>query len=372
MSKASRDVGRAAAGRRPGRAGATVAVVLGWLALLAVLAVAWWLALRACGVTLPLVGTLTWCEAAATPGDTGTGALRAELSRLEGRLNRAPDCPAPQPPEPEPAPDPEPPEPEPESEQEPEPQERAELPPCPVRETDRVIVLADVSGSMEWSIDLPATLERQQADVHDRIEKQPGSLGELLQRAQDMTRLADLNQRAQSYPGRSRLSVAKESLTQMVRQASPDVAFDFFTFAECGAPRYEGHYEPPQRASMISRVQGMRVRPNTALADAVDGVRQQLARAQLDDRINLVLVSDGQDSCGGDPCAAARRMSAQFPEVAINVVALSRNLGPIKCVAEATGGQFYTAVNAENLAESIRQAAGQNVPAHCRRNRGDD
>nr|WP_319390339.1 hypothetical protein [uncultured Cohaesibacter sp.] len=49
----------------------------------------------------------------------------------------------------------------------------------------------------------------------------------------------------------------------------------------------------------------------------------------------IILVSDGKDTCDGDPCAAAR----QNADIEIDVVSLGGG-DALACVANATGGKW--------------------------------
>jgi Ca-activated chloride channel homolog len=68
---------------------------------------------------------------------------------------------------------------------------------------------------------------------------------------------------------------------------------------------------------------------------------------------NLVyLVTDGIETCGGDPVAAARALHGSKIKAVINIIGFnvgSAEQEQLKAVAEAGGGSFYTANNADEL-----------------------
>ncbi|MEM8643483.1 MAG: VWA domain-containing protein [Pseudomonadota bacterium] len=64
--------------------------------------------------------------------------------------------------------------------------------------------------------------------------------------------------------------------------------------------------------------------------------------------LNVILVSDGQDSCKADPCAAAQALKQQHGGLRIHVVGLSAEpqaVEPLACMAASTGGKFVAATN---------------------------
>lgn len=73
----------------------------------------------------------------------------------------------------------------------------------------------------------------------------------------------------------------------------------------------------------------------------------------------IVLVSDGEDTCGApDPCQAARQLAGQGIAVQVDTVGLflqgnAKARQQLQCVARATGGRYYTADNAAQLTERL-------------------
>lgn len=73
----------------------------------------------------------------------------------------------------------------------------------------------------------------------------------------------------------------------------------------------------------------------------------------------IVVLTDGEDTCGGDPCGLARRIAAQDPDLSIHVVGfrlptLSETAG-VRCLADETGGVFVTTETTDALIEALRQ-----------------
>lgn len=74
----------------------------------------------------------------------------------------------------------------------------------------------------------------------------------------------------------------------------------------------------------------------------------------------IVVLTDGEDTCGGDPCHLARRIAAQDPAIQIHVVGfrlplLSESSG-VNCLASETDGQFVTTETTDALTEALRQS----------------
>lgn len=72
----------------------------------------------------------------------------------------------------------------------------------------------------------------------------------------------------------------------------------------------------------------------------------------------LVLISDGEESCAGDPCPTARKLARsgvdlQFNAVGLDVGAKARQ--QLECIAEAGEGSYYDADKADDLSEAVRK-----------------
>jgi Ca-activated chloride channel family protein len=71
---------------------------------------------------------------------------------------------------------------------------------------------------------------------------------------------------------------------------------------------------------------------------------------------SVVLISDGMDTCGFDPCALAESLDASGTQAQFNVVGFGTDgkaNQQLECIASSTSGRFYTAQTNAKLAESI-------------------
>jgi hypothetical protein len=224
------------------------------------------------------------------------------------------------------------------------------LPPCPGERTpeeapDAAIVL-DASGSMR----LPA--DASVAEIQKGLS-QLGPLGALG---------AAIIGEASGGP--SRLEAAKRGVNSVVGSMPDDVDVGLVTLQRCPGATSEGFFGGSERGRLYARVNGLRPMQGTPLAEGilqaggmVDGVKAPAI---------MVVVSDGDDSCGGNPCAAARQLKAQKPLLKINVVDILGN-GAGGCMARETGGQILKPGDGLAFEKTIEQAAQDAIkPAHCR------
>lgn len=163
--------------------------------------------------------------------------------------------------------------------------------------------------------------------------------------------------------GTTRIVAAKEVLTRLVREQLPagtPVAMRWFRQSrrscdtELAAPL--GPLDPDTLAGTID---GIRIDRSvrTPLAAAIEAVPDDL-RSATGPRI-VVVVSDGRESCGGDPERAVETLRDQGFDVTVNVVGLGLSKADrqrMRRLAELGGGAYFDARRADQLDEALRSA----------------
>jgi Mg-chelatase subunit ChlD len=223
------------------------------------------------------------------------------------------------------------------------------LPPCPGERTPEqapdVAVVLDASGSMG----LPASASAAEIQKHLR------SLGGIIGLG------AALLGGATSGP--SRLDEAKKGVTNVVRSLPGDVDVGLVTLQRCPQATSHGFFSGGERGALYGKVAGLRPMQGTPLAqglteaaEMIDGVKAPAV---------MVVISDGEDSCGGDPCSTARRLKAAKPQLKINVVDITGD-GAANCLATATGGRVLKPEDGLAFEKTIKQATQEALkPPHC-------
>ncbi|MCB1019556.1 MAG: hypothetical protein KDC27_06485 [Acidobacteria bacterium] len=80
----------------------------------------------------------------------------------------------------------------------------------------------------------------------------------------------------------------------------------------------------------------------------------------------IVLVTDGLETCGGDPCAAVRKAKAAGMDFVLHVVGFDvakENVSSLECSAQAGGGLYIPAENADELSAALDQTMAEEQPA---------
>lgn len=80
----------------------------------------------------------------------------------------------------------------------------------------------------------------------------------------------------------------------------------------------------------------------------------------------ILLVTDGREECGGDVCAAARRLAAAGISLRVDIIGFGTGAAEraaLRCITDITGGRYLEARDAASLAGALRTASQPAAPA---------
>jgi hypothetical protein len=167
-------------------------------------------------------------------------------------------------------------------------------------------------------------------------------------------------------PGVTRIDAAKDVLNDVI-EAIPEregVNVGFRVYGHEGSNQEADRAESCQSTELVVPIQGTN---KQALRDAVASYQPvgwtpltlSLQRAAEDfeapgeNEVNaIVLVTDGLETCGGDPCATARALAESEARVTTYVVGFGltqEEQATLQCIADAGGGLNLSAGSAEEL-----------------------
>ncbi|PYL86159.1 MAG: hypothetical protein DMF17_06570 [Verrucomicrobia bacterium] len=117
------------------------------------------------------------------------------------------------------------------------------------------------------------------------------------------------------------------------------------------------------RAKLLNLVNTAKPRGETPL---VYSVLQTPADLQAVGGGSVILITDGEESCGGDPKKAAEELQKAGVAVTLDIVGFTLTGQQVQRdltqFAEATGGRYYRAENAQSLARALLIAATEKIP----------
>lgn len=169
----------------------------------------------------------------------------------------------------------------------------------------------------------------------------------------------------QRMEGQRKIEIARAVLTDLVNQELPSgapVALRVFGNREADSCRtdLEIPLQPLDRAAATQILQGITAinLARTPIADSLGKVAEDLAGA-TGTRV-VVLVTDGEETCGGDPAQVIAGLRGQGYDVRVNIVGFDVADPALQALfqqwATAGGGIYLNAANAAELGNAIVQA----------------
>lgn len=287
--------------------------------------------------------------------------IEPHLEPFRARLQQVWDQHCVKKPEPEPEPQPEPvPEPEPPPAPEPPPPPPPPPPPDPCvearkKQTTEMVMVFDASLSMEFSMNLDPQVATDLFYSGGRDCFDPAARAQL-----EWAGYGYICDRLTAPP--RRMSLAKAAVQTVLKSLPKDVSVGVVLIEDCPAARSIGFFSPSKRADLLSRMEAIQSVGSTPLADSVARAGAMLDGANRD--AYMLVISDGEESCNGDPCAVAAQLAAAKPRLKINVVDIM-NVGAGNCLARATGGKVFPATQAKQVAVRMREAVQDLIGPDC-------
>ncbi len=108
------------------------------------------------------------------------------------------------------------------------------------------------------------------------------------------------------------------------------------------------------RTDLLGALAGITPQGKTPIAGSLLQAGELLL--ETENAVSVVLVSDGIESCEGDPCATAAQLRNQGIDVTIHVVGFDVDAEAeeqLSCIAENGGGEYYQAGSADALSAAL-------------------
>lgn len=147
--------------------------------------------------------------------------------------------------------------------------------------------------------------------------------------------------------------VKKGKKHSVVVQANPIGS----TTGVCAATQQVAPIAPANGYSLLAGMNSVNLGGATPMVYALDrAVYQDFAGMDTTTPKKIVLITDGGENCGGDPCEFARRLMMKRSDVHIDVVLVSSSSRSLTCLSTTTGGHFYNINNLADFSHTMTQS----------------
>ncbi len=168
--------------------------------------------------------------------------------------------------------------------------------------------------------------------------------------------------------GQTKMAIAKEVVAKVVGTWKPEDELGLVVYGhrdKNSCDDIETVIEPGKLNSVVylEKIEGLVPKGKTPMTQAVlqaaDALRYQEKPG------TVILVSDGIENCNLDPCEVAAQLEKEGINLTVHTVGFGLDdegaINQLKCMAEKTGGSFYTASNADELQTALNKTVAPPV-----------
>ena len=162
--------------------------------------------------------------------------------------------------------------------------------------------------------------------------------------------------------GAAKIDTAKKTITRLMNDVPAEARLGFMTYGTTSKRSCEDvsvlNGIGAARSAITASIAGLQPLGKTPLQASLARGIELLSRAEpVDTPKSLVLISDGIETCGGDPCAMARTAAASGVDMKLHVVGFDVDAearAQLQCIAEGGGGQYFNASDTAGFAAAMR------------------
>jgi hypothetical protein len=220
------------------------------------------------------------------------------------------------------------------------PQIARELPPCEKEEApDEVMLIMDTSGSMR----MPAGHHPEFTEI------------ERLATAGDPVKYRQM-EALMDQPGRKRIDDSRAAASELMGSLPRKAAVGIVSFdGQCGAKMDLGPTLDRDQSRRV--IESLGAKGATPIAATLRQVQNAFAAGGNPNLPrSVILITDGEETCGGDPCAEAKLLAQTYKNLKIHVIDVT-GTSKLQCLADATNGTIVKAGNLAELKAAVARAA---------------
>lgn len=162
--------------------------------------------------------------------------------------------------------------------------------------------------------------------------------------------------------GKPKIEIARDSITELIETLDPNIELGLMAYGH----REKGDCEDIEllvepgivnKTAFLSNVTSIIPKGKTPLTDAVEQAAHFLKYEE--EKANVILVSDGLETCDRDPCELASNLAKNGIGFRAHIIAFdltAEESESFRCLADETGGAFLQAQDAATLKDALEIA----------------
>lgn len=164
---------------------------------------------------------------------------------------------------------------------------------------------------------------------------------------------------------KEKITIAKEVMTNLIQELPEGVKVGLEVYGhrkrgDCNDIEILVPVGKGDKNTLIKQIQSIQPKGETPITKSLEVAGELLQSTE--EETTVVLVSDGQETCKGDPCALIKTLKEKGIKVQVHVVGFGvteKEKEQLTCIAEAGGGKYFTAQNANQLKGALTEVKKQ-------------
>jgi len=169
--------------------------------------------------------------------------------------------------------------------------------------------------------------------------------------------------------GKTKKEIAASVLSSTINQLADNQEIGLMAYGhrkkgDCDDVELMIDLENLSKEDLINAINAIKPLGKTPLARSAKMAIDNLSASKK--KATIILVTDGIESCDGDICTVVSTAKKEGIDFKLHIVGFGLKEGEteqLKCAAQAGGGQYYSATDAEGLGDVLNEATAETVDA---------
>ena len=161
--------------------------------------------------------------------------------------------------------------------------------------------------------------------------------------------------------GISKIEIARDVLKNVIKDWNPSVelgvtAYGHRSKGDCSDIETIIQVGKVDKNRVISTVMKIQPKGKTPISRSLKKVANEIRYTE--EKATIILISDGKETCDSDPCGTAKELEKEGIDFVTHVIGFNvdkRTDEQLECIASVTGGEYFSAKNAQALNEAMKQ-----------------
>ncbi len=160
--------------------------------------------------------------------------------------------------------------------------------------------------------------------------------------------------------GVPKIKIAKDALKKVVKSWNPDVQLGLTVYGhrrkgDCNDIESVVPVGAVDKGRIVKNVMAISPKGKTPISRSLKRAADELKFTE--DKATVILISDGKETCDPDPCGTAKELKKQGIDFVAHVIGFNVDKATdkqLQCIANATGGEYFSAKNADALNKAMK------------------